>query len=240
MEAGLDQKLDTKKGGVGSLDDIRARSRLDAEHALSGRGQSRRGPGINVRLLATVAVLTAVTVAALLLLAQRRASAPGRRALQTHEEARAAYDQAMADLAGGDPGEALRELRRIAGDHAGTKLGAEAAAAATDAVWALSGATLSDAARAEEEGNFAAAFRAYDALAQQEPGEALVDLTARRRARTLALARAHFDYVDQAAQARLEQQDRNGALRLYREARTGIGVPDLQEQADQRIEQIGQ
>ena len=51
MEAGLDQKLDTKQEAPGSLDDIRMRSRLEGDSTLEERHRPSDRPRINLVFL---------------------------------------------------------------------------------------------------------------------------------------------------------------------------------------------
>ncbi len=241
MEAGLDQKLDTKKGGgVGSLDDIRERSRLEAEHARQGRRSGRRRPLVNRAFLAVVAAATVIIVGALLFLAHRQTGAPGRRAVRRAEAAQAIHRKALADMDAGRYEEGAQKLRRLATEYANTVAGAQAESALEDALWTVVDLALSRIDAAAPDEDFAAAINSYRKLAQHELPDHMAAFAERRRAYTVRLAHAHFKHVDQAAQRRLEQGDPNGAMRLYRQVRKRIGVSELQELADSKIRELEQ
>jgi len=239
MEAELDQRLLTKGEATGSLEDIRARSRLEGEQARQERWSQRRVLRLNVAFLGVVAAAVGIIVTAILVYAHANA-APRDDAGSREERARLQLDRALAALKAGQEADALQRLLGVQTSFPQTQAAREAARVRVERLWSAAEDKLALVAQREAEGDFAAALRLYDELAPLGPDQLLQDLLQERRGFTVRLAHASFKALSQEADRRAGAGDVQGALDLYRQARDAVGLPELAAQADAKIAELEQ
>ena len=238
MEAELDQKLVTKGEALGSLDDILARSRLEAEQAAQERRHERDALKTNLIFLGAVAAAVVIAVSAFLAYAHRSALGPQRQARDRQQRAEGLYADALADLKAGRRPDALQKLRALLDDYADTPVARDADATREDALWAVAQEKVALVTDREGDGDYAAALGVYDELTELAPDDLLKGLLAQRREYTVRLAHAFYKSLKQAAEERAAAGDARAALDLYRRARDRAGLPELVSEASARIEEL--
>ncbi len=90
----------------------------------------------------------------------------------------------------------------------------------------------------EAAGDYAGALKARAELKQLDLGPAADSLLSGQDDLLHRLARAAYTSMDKTAQQRLQDGDREGALKLYRHMRDSVGIPELSAQADAKIKQL--
>ncbi len=238
MEAGMDRKLIKPGEATGSLEEIRARSRLEREHVHEELAEKRHSVKLNVAFLVAVAVLVAAVVAGVLAYAHGRAGAESPELAQREHEAQALYEEAVAALEAGDRTEAGEKLLAVQRGFPRSDAAAQAARARNELLWAEAQERLQRIPALEAEGDYAAALSAYEGLDQLEPEGLLAELIRQRRDYTERLALAAFEAVDKAARQKAEAGEVEAALALYRSARERIGVPELADRAARRLAEL--
>jgi hypothetical protein len=234
VEAEMDVRLAPKGEAAASLDDIRARSRLEVLDSRRRR-DSPVPDRLNLIVLAASAATVGLIVAGLLILAHRRAEAA---AVNAEKEAAALYRQALAAAHSGDQAVALKTMEDVVRRFPGTPTAAAAAAARTDILWTAAEQELTLAPQREAEGDDAAALQAYAKVEALHPDEALKQLLRAGRDYTVRLARARFQAIEATAERELKAGRPEAALAAYREARDHIGVPELVDKAKARIAEL--
>ncbi len=237
-EAELDQHLVAKGEGIGTLDEIRLRSRLEREQAMEDRQWKRSVWKSNLAFLGAVAAATAALVAGALACTEG-GGPPGVSPLAGKEAAALqAYEQAMAALNAGDRAGAMARLARMQNDFAGTEAAKRASEARSEALWLAVQEGFSRVGAHEAEADYAAALGQYDQLDGLEPSGPARELIRQRRQYTLRLAHAAFRTLEENASERVDGGDRQAALDLYRKAADSIGVPELAEKARQKAAEL--
>ena len=235
VEAEMDVKFAPKGEGATSLDDIRARSRLEV---LDSRGRRRESHGafrLNLAFLAVSAATVGLIVTALLFYAHRRA---GTGTAEAEGQAAALYRQALATSQSGDLADAIEAMRDVERRFPRTPTAADAAKARADIVWAAAEQKLTLAPQREAENDHAAALRLYDEVEALHPDEALQALMHEGREYTVRLAHARFAAVERTAERELQAGRPEAAIDAYEQARAHIGVPELAARAEEKIVEL--
>ena len=235
VEAEMDVKFAPKGEAAGSLDDIRARSRLEVQDSRGRRQKPKVAPRLNPVFLASWAAGVCLVVVAVLLLAHRRADAAG---ADAELQARELYGQALALSQSGSAAEAIEALRDVERRFPCTLTAAAAAEAQADVAWAAAEQKLALVPQREAENEHAAALALYDEVDALHPDEALQALVREGRQYTVRLAHARFAAIERTVQRELQAGRLEAALAAYREAREHIGVPELVAEAEKKIAQL--
>ncbi len=234
-EAEIDHKLRTRGETTGSLDDIRARTRLAAEAARKAAVGKTYPLRKNLLFLGAVAGISVLLAAALLFYAHRRASgALG----DTQWSGRSAWGEAQSALQEGRSVAGLRELRRLSERVPRTPLVARAAQEYRRELWRLVEDCFAAAAAAEGEGDYKAAIAAYSGLEKLDLPEAVAKLYRSRRRQTEKLARAALRDADRRAERLLEEGKKQQALRVYMEIKDRLGLEELRAEASARVARL--
>jgi hypothetical protein len=233
-EAELDLRLLKKGEHSASLDEIRARSRLESKDLQEDRLRHEVQLKTNAAFLAAVTLVVALVVWATLNRAYRpeREDTAARDALEA--EAQQLYDAAQARFSD-DPVAALAQLRDVQVKFPGTKASADGQTAWAEHVWAQFEKGLARATEHEAESDFAQAMAIYRDLERLGlPGLARNTLN-ERKGLTVRLANILYKSTLAEAQKKIKENDLAGALELFRGIRNRLGVDELVKKADDHI-----
>ena len=223
-----------------AIEQIRRRSQLSAAER-EERRRTRRKVLQNALFIGSVAVVVTLVVGTALAKAHAVEGRKREQKEQRREDARQAYDEAQA-LAQSGPGgrlEALLTLSKIGRDYADT----DAAQDAAELCRQMEGSVLEDGLgriqTAETEGDYTGALDRTKLLMSVLSDPALRNFLATGLEHTEELARVAFREIEQEA-TRLEEDegDHEGAIALYAQATTRIGLPEVVRAANARIEEI--
>jgi pSer/pThr/pTyr-binding forkhead associated (FHA) protein len=235
MEAELDQKLVTKGEATASLEDIRARSRMEVRDSRRSRTARRSALRTNLAFLAAVLAAVGIVVTAGLLYAHRRAVPSQER---REREARRLHGEAAASLEAGKVEAALARWREVRARFPDTEAAADAREAAAELIWREAQRELDAVAGAEAEGDFAGALDAYAGIERLQPERPLPDVLKRRREYTVRLAHASFRVAEAEAERRAQEGDVAAASRIYRSVAERVGVPELAARARDAADEL--
>jgi len=233
----LDQEIGRKGESRASLEAIRLRSQLADLPDEAGEPEGRRRVVAGALFVGAVAAVLALTVGGSLAVAYgKRAGVLTERA----REAQRAGDALAAALALAEEGEEkqMEALRGVVEGHPGTPQAQEAAELyrQTEAVWF--GSELAEITRSEEGGDYEDALRRCERLRELISDPDLRDLAGERRHYAERLARAAYERIEQQAESYVQQGNTSAALALYEQALDTVGLPELIEAAQARIQEI--
>ncbi len=233
QEASLEHKLRTRGRATGSLEAIRARTRMTARSAPPDESSRPRRLRLNVLFVAAVAGVVLVLAAGSLAAAARFSGAAPR-----SERARNLYERGEAALAAGDIAGGLEFLARVQADYPHADAAERARQRAAEVAWELLQETFARIARLEAEGEYAAALEAYDEVDHAAMPPRASELARQRRDYTLRLAHAAFRTVRRRAESLVQQGERGAAEDILVRARESVGIPELAARVEAQISRI--
>jgi pSer/pThr/pTyr-binding forkhead associated (FHA) protein len=238
MEAELNQRLSLKGEGSVSLDEIRARSRLESKEIQERRRAKQRVVRANLAFLGVTAAMLGVAVTGVLLFAHRRADVNSPTGTRTQARAQAALVAAEQLRESGDRAAAAATLRDLLERFPATESAPVAQQELRELNWAAAEEALGGLRPLETSGDFAGALALCDAIDTGDD-RTLADVVRERREFTVRLAHASYRTAERTAQKHLQDGDSGSALEVYRHAAERVGVPELVEKAQDAMADLG-
>jgi pSer/pThr/pTyr-binding forkhead associated (FHA) protein len=237
MEAELNQRLSLKGEASVSLDEIRARSRLESKEIQQRRRDKQRVLKVNVAFLGVFVAMVGVAVTGVLLFAHRRATINSPSGAVTQARAKAALESALAARDSGNRSGAMAQLEDLIEQFPAAEAALPAQRELRELQWTQAEEALRAVGPLESRGEYSRALAIYDRI-NTRADRALEDFVRNRREFTVRLAYASYRATERAARQHLAQGEAAAALEGYRQAAQRLGVPELVQKARDAIAEI--
>jgi len=240
-EAQSGVKLVSKKGFKSSLKDIRLRSRLANVAEGSPDGFAAPSLPLNIAFVGVWALGVAAVVGGLLGYRHMKAQSQLAGMEERLGAAREGYARAVTLLEADPPRlvEALQLLDRVQREYPGTEEAFRADSLSERVQWRHAEVQLAGTTQLEKVRRFGEALRAYERLLAVVSVPRLTEVVTQRRDFCLKQAVAAFRDIEERAQQLIEESgDAEMVAQLYREAVERFDVPELTQEAEDKIEDI--